>query len=156
MKKYHINKLTLALTYGFVLFTFFIIISILSDVGIMRAVDMSVPIWKKALYYFIMGGSDLMLVGFALYLPLMVVTRDDSISIIYLFQRSRNKHLPLSEIDHIDYPVIEMSMGRPHRVIEIVCKDGQVVKLDISFIRFTKYLDTLKITRRLNNDILWF
>lgn len=156
MKKYHINKITLALTYGFVIITFFIIISILRDVGIMRAVDMPFPIWKKALYYFVMGGGDLVLVGFALYLPLMVVTRDDSISIIYIFPRSRNKHLHLSEIDHIDYPVIKKSMGRPHRLIEIVCKDGQVVKLDISYIRFTKYLDTLKITRRLNNDILWF
>ena len=156
MKQYHVNKQTLAIAFLIILYSYFIIISILSDVGIMRAVDMSVPIWKKALYYFVMGGSDLIFVGFALYLPLMVVTRDDSISIIYLFQRSRNKHLPLSEIDHIYYPVMKKSMGMPHRVIEIVCKDGQVVKLDISYIHFTKYLDTLKITRRLNNDILWF
>ncbi|MBO5234005.1 MAG: hypothetical protein J6B33_06830 [Prevotella sp.] len=44
----------------------------------------------------------------------------------------------------------------PHRVIEILCKNGRMVTLDITYIRFTKYLDTLKITRRLNNDILWF
>ncbi len=156
MKKYHINKITLALTYGFVIITFFIIISILRDVGIMRAVDTPFPIWKKALYYFVMGGGDLALVGFALYLPLMVVTHDDSISIIYIFPRSRNKHLPLSEIDHIDYPIIKKSMGRPYLVIEIVRKDKEVITLHNSYIRFTKYLDTLKITRRLNNDILWF
>lgn len=150
MKQYHVNKQTLAIAFLIILYSYFIIICLLGYV------TMPSPMWKIILFYVAMGGADTFFVGLMLYVPYMIVVHDDSISIQYIFPRSRNKVIPLEEIGHIYYPVMKKSMGMPHRVIEILCKNGRMVTLDITYIRFTKYLDTLKITRRLNNDILWF
>lgn len=156
MKKYHINKVTLASTYPFALVTFFIIIVILRDIGIMQAVD-NLPTYKKVLFYFVMGGGDLALVGIALYYPLMIVTHEDRISIVYIFPRSRDIHLPYSEIDHIDYPVIKYYKGRPYKAIDITLKDGKVIMLHNAYIGLTKSLDKLEgIARRQKDDSLWF
>ncbi len=151
MKKYHINKVTLAGTYPFALVTFFIVISALGYVY------MPFPSWKIALYYVVMGGADLVLVGIALHLPFMVITHEDRISIVYIFPRNRNIHLPYSEIDHIDYPVIKMSIGRPYKAIDIVLKDGEVIMLHNAYIGLTKSLDRLEgIAWRQKDDSLWF